>query len=201
VQRDYLDMEPEDLEFEECSEVDPETPDFRATVKRSGSVRIVEWTPWLATSGPLHTLFPARARAGTTIADLTVLCDDAGNAIEVVVDFLCEGAADHRDALCHWAAFAGYRRVWFDEEIVDVEPDPGGTAHTRCSGCAVRLVDGKDQFWRYVRQRGAFPGSCPLCGSDLEQWSPVTEPAGTRRPGTRSGGPRPRLGAISKKTC
>ena len=92
-------MEPEDLEFEECIELAPDTPEFRVTLKRSGSVRIVDWAPWLTTSGPLHTLFPARGRAGVTIADLTVLRDDAGNAIEVVVDFLCEGAADHRDAL------------------------------------------------------------------------------------------------------
>lgn len=111
-------MEPEDLEFEEWSETAPVTPDFRATVRRSGSIRIVQWTPWLTTSGPLHTLFPARGRAGVSIADLTVVRDATGNAIEVVVDFLCGGATGHRDALCAWAAYAGYQRAWLDRKSV-----------------------------------------------------------------------------------
>lgn len=168
-------MDPEDLDYEAWNEPSAETPDFRGTVKRSGHIRIVEWGPWLTTSGPLHTLFPMRGRAGLTIADLTILRDDSGNAIEVVVDFLCEGESRHREVLCDWASYAGYQRMWFNDEVVDLEPNPGGRAQTRCSGCGVRLVDGKDQFWGYVRKRGVFPTGCPLCGSDLQQWSPVTD--------------------------
>jgi hypothetical protein len=194
------DMEPEDLEFEESSELVSGTPDFRVTVKRSGTIRLVGWTPCLTTSGPLHTLFPGRGGAGVAIADLTVLRDDAGNSIEVVVDFLSGGAANHREALCRWAAYAGYQRMWFDDQIVELEPTPGGRAQTRCSGCGVRLVDGKDGFWCYVRRRGAFPAGCPLCGSDLAQWSPVAEPRGRvsprRRAWTEGDG---RRGATSRK--
>lgn len=177
-------MEPEDVDFEEDDDSDlaSNTPDFRATARRSGGLRIVQWRPWLATSGPLHTLFPARGRAGVTIADLTVLRDDEGHASEVVVDFLSGGASAHRGALCDWAAYAGYRRLWFEDDVVDLEPRPGGTAQTRCTGCGLRLVDGKDQFWQYVRRRGVFPTGCPLCGSDLAQWSPAVEPVSTIRP-------------------
>lgn len=193
-------MEREDMEFEEDDELAQDGPHFRATVRPSGTVRIVEWNPWLTTSGPTHTLFPTRARAGITIADLTVLRDDTGNAAELVMDFLCEGAAHNRETLCRWAAYAGYRRLWFDEEIVDLEPHPGGSAHTRCSGCGLRLVDGKGQFWQYVRRRGVFPTGCPLCGSDLAQWSPVKKPASRLRPTKRPAQARKRRGAVSRKS-
>ena len=192
-------MEPEDLEFEEWSDLAPATPDFRATLRRSASIRIVQWTPWLMTSGPLHTLFPARRRAGISIADLTVVRDAAGNAIEVVVDFLCEGATVHRTALCDWAAYTGYQRIWFDDNVIELEPSLGGSAQTRCSGCGARLIDGKDQFWHYVRRRGAFPTGCPLCGSDLPQWSPLTDPAAPATPPTRTTDAPGLPGAIAPK--
>ena len=189
-------MDPNDPRLDECGELAQETPDFRATVTRSGTVRIVPWTPWLTTSGPLHTLFLARARARVTIADLTVLRDDADNASEVVVDFMCEGAAEHRERLCDWAAYAGYQRMWFDDELIELEPKPGGRAQTRCSGCRARLLDGKDAFWRYVRQVGAFPTSCPLCGSDLAQWYPAEDPVASPRSGRGGAASRSRSGTV-----
>jgi hypothetical protein len=193
-------MDAEDLEFDEYDEQALQAPDFRATVKRSGAIRIIEWTPWLTTSGPLHTLFPQRGRAGTTIADFTVVRDEAGYAVELLVDFLCEGASEHREALCAWAAYAGYHRMWFDDEIVELEPNPGGSAQTRCSGCGVRLVDGKAPFWSYVRQRGVFPTSCPLCGSDLPQWSPAVERSGASLGRRRAADIATQLSSTGRKT-
>ena len=71
--------------------MDCESPDFRVTVRRDGTVRLVDWGPWLAGGGPLHTLLDARGRAGVGIADLTVIRDNEDVAIEVVVDFRCAG--------------------------------------------------------------------------------------------------------------
>ena len=67
--------------------MEQEPPDFRATVRRDGSVRLVDWGPWLAAGGPLYTLLEGRARAGVAIADLTVIRDEQQVAIEVIVDF------------------------------------------------------------------------------------------------------------------
>jgi len=160
------------------SGVDREDPDFRATVRRDGTIRLVNWAPWFAAGGPLHTLLDARGRAG--VADLTIVRDEDYVAVELIVDFRCGDSPDHRHALSEWAARVGYQRVWFDGEIVDLEPSPGGAAQTRCTGCRARLVDADPSFWEFVRHRGAFPTSCVLCGSDLPQWTP----AGQTRPGS-----------------
>jgi hypothetical protein len=165
------------------SGMDRESPDFRATVRRDGVVRLVDWGPWLADSGPLYTLIDGRARAGVAIADLTVVRDDKDVAVEVIVDFRCGGASAHRRALCGWAASVGYRRIWLAGEVVDLEPVAGGAAQTRCTGCRARLVDAGESFWAFVRERGAFPAACLLCGSDLPQWTPARQTAtGVRDP-------------------
>jgi hypothetical protein len=191
--------------------VEREPPDFRATVLRNGTVRLVDWAPWLATGGPLYTLLDARGRGGVAIADLVVVRDDAEVAAELIVDFRCRALTLHRDALCAWAARVGYRRVWFDEEVVELDPSPGGVAQTRCTGCRARLVDADASFWEFVRRRGAFPTACVLCGSDLPQWTPPPQthdsaphaddarvehrPGGTARAGRASrGAPREGLG-------
>ena len=162
-------------------------PDFRAVIRKSGVVRLVDWTPWLAASGPLYVLFDGRGRAGVAIADLTAVRNDSGAATEVIVDFRCGGSPGHRDVLCGWAASVGYRRAWFDEAVVELEPAPGGAARARCSGCGAVLADNGAAFWDFVRHRGAFPTACVLCGSDLPQWSPARPTAVPVRDQGRTG--------------
>jgi hypothetical protein len=154
-------------------------PDFRVTVRRDGTIRLAEWSPWLAAGGPLYTLLDARGRAGIAIADLTVVRGEDDLALEVIVDFRCGGERRHRDALREWAAHVGYRRVWFDGEVADLEPSPGGAAQTRCTACRARFVDAGAPLWEFVRARGAFPASCVLCGGDVPQWTPARQ---TSRP-------------------
>jgi hypothetical protein len=174
-------MDPHDETFD----LDEDTPDssdqadFRAIVQRSGAVRLVHWGPWLQSTGPAYTLMAARDRAGVAIADLRVVRDDEGIASEVIVEFHSGGGDTHRAALSDWAHSVGYTRVWFDGELVDLEPTAGGPVTTRCNGCGQRFVDGRSgRFWHHVRRLGAFPAACSLCGSDLEQWTP-TRPAET----------------------
>jgi hypothetical protein len=181
----------EDERFEVGDEaVSENAPDFRVAIRRSGVIRLVDWGPWLAAGGPLYVLFDARRRAGVAIADLTVVRNDAGVATEVIVDFRCGGSRWHRDVLCGWATSVGYRRAWFDEAVVELEPAPGGPARARCSGCGAPAADNGTAFWEFVRHRGAFPTACVLCGSDLPQWSSAQDPTGPSRDHTLTGSPR-----------
>jgi hypothetical protein len=158
----------------------PDEPDFRAIVRRSGAVRLVHWGPWLESTGPAYTLMAARDRAGVAIADLRVVRDDEGIASEVIVAFHSGGSHMHRTALSDWACAVGYTRVWFDGEVVELEPGAGGPVTTRCSGCGQRFVDGRSgYFWHHVRHSGAFPTGCSLCGSDLPQWTQMPDSGGT----------------------
>jgi hypothetical protein len=156
------------------------TYDFRMTI-RGGAARLVDWSPWLARTGPLSTLLHARGRAGVAIADLTVAREDEV-ATEVVADFVTGESPEARAVLCDWAAEVGYRRLWLPGAVVDLPPFGGGEARVRCTGCRVVLTDGDAEFWLAVRRLGRFPGVCPLCGSDLPQWTvrraaaPVGEP-------------------------
>jgi hypothetical protein len=149
-------------------------PDFRATVQRSGAVRLVYWGPWLQSTGPAYTLLAGRDRAGVGVADLRVVRDDEGLATEVIVEFHRGGTDAHRAALVRWASAAGYSRVWFDREVAELTPTVRGLVGTRCTGCGQRFVDGRSgHFWQHVRAAGVFPVACSLCGSDLPQWTPV----------------------------
>jgi hypothetical protein len=169
-----MDFDDETFEVDEAAAESPDHPDFRAIVQRSGAIRLVHWGPWLQSTGPAYTLMAARHRAGVAIADLTVVRDGEGIASEVIVEFHSGGEDMHRAALIDWARNIGYTRVWFDGELIDLDPSAGGPVTTRCTGCGQRFIDGRSgRFWHHVRHSGAFPTGCSLCGSDLQQWTPT----------------------------
>jgi hypothetical protein len=149
-------------------------PHFRATIAR-GSIRLVDWTPWLATSGPLNTLLHERGRAGVAIADLDVIRED-DEAAELVARFLAGDRPTARATLARHARDAGYRRLWLRDEVLELPAWRPGRAATRCSGCRATLTDGEPAFSAAVRTSGCFPTVCPLCGSDLPQWCQIAPP-------------------------
>jgi hypothetical protein len=171
-------------------------PDFRATI-RAGRLRLVDWGPHLARSGPLQTLLHARGRAGIAIADLTVVRGEE-TADELIAEFLAGDSPAHADTLAAWAADVGYRRVWLPREVRELEPRSGGRATTTCTGCRVRLTDADPRFWLSVRRAGRFPGMCPLCGCDLPQWSTMSDRAVPERPRDRGQARRGEAEAIRR---
>jgi hypothetical protein len=169
-----MDFDDETFDLDEDTHDGSDQPDFRATVQRSGVIRLVHWGPWLQSTGPAYTLMAAHDRAGIAIADLRVVRDDEETAREVIVQFHSGGNDIHRAALIDWARAVGYTRVWFDGEFLELEPAAGGLVTTRCTGCSQQFVDGRSlRFWHHVRCSGAFPVVCSMCGSDLPQWRPM----------------------------
>ena len=111
----------------EESDDEPElTPTWRATIRR-GRLMLTGWAPWLITGGPLGTLLPARARAGVTIADLTVHgADNDELSVRYLVRAEPDGAG--QEVLLDWAPEVGYSRVWLPDCImVELDPDPRAT--------------------------------------------------------------------------
>lgn len=154
------------------------TPDFRVAL-RDRELFLIPWRPGLiGPSGPSNQLLPHSAAA---LADLTVI-REAGERNELIVTPLTAGAtARMRKALGLWAAMLDYRRIWFDDGVLELRDCPSefaATVQTRCAVCRADWRDGAPEFWLSVRTAGAFPLWCPVCGSALPQWSPTTEAPG-----------------------
>lgn len=159
------------------------TPTWRATIRR-GRLMLTSWAPWLITGGPLATLLPARARAGVTIADLTIHGADND---EVSVRYLvrAEPEEEAQEVLLDWAQQVGHKRVWLPDCImVELEPDPEQIARVgvRCDVCRAHWSDESPEFWLGVRGARVFPKWCPVCGCEMAQWT--SRPAHPRKPTT-----------------
>lgn len=172
------------------------TPTWRATI-RGGRLMLSGWAPWLITGGPLGNLLPARARAGVTIADLTVHGADND---EISVRYLVRAEPEDQaqEILLDWAQRVGHKRVWLpDCSVVELEPNPERITRVsvRCDVCRARWSDGTPEFWLGVREAKAFPKWCPVCGCELAQWT--SRPDHDRRP--RSSGKAARWAASDSR--
>ena len=83
--------------------------------------------------------------------------------------------------LVEFAARLGYRRVWFGNEVVAMEPALlGGTWRSTCRNCGLTWTDSTDGFWLHTRGMGYFPPVCALCSH------PIAQPVGEGEPARRS---------------
>lgn len=163
----------DDFDFDDIlgGEDEPESPTYRATI-RKGRLMVTGWAPWMARGGPLGSLLRARERAEVVIADLTIHGEDDK---ELSVRFHAAGGKrdEAERVLLEWASRVGYRRVWFPDRMIEIEPSPEqiGRASVRCPTCRAQWTDSSPDFWLSVRKQGAFPMWCALCGCELPQWS------------------------------
>jgi hypothetical protein len=148
-------------------------PHCRATV-RDGQVTLNPWFPQLIRTGPR---LSALDTVDAAVADLDVLPGD-----ELVVRPVprVPWPDEAGEAIVAWAALVGFRRVWLPGDVVDVTPATDlGRAAVDCPTCGAHWEDEDLDFWEVVRDAGAFPGRCRVCGGSLPEW--VSEPVGAER--------------------
>jgi hypothetical protein len=140
-----------------------------------GRLTLNDWWPGLVGGGPWRQQFRERRDAGVAIADLRRERDSRGEG-ELAVEFLSGGDRDGAEAVLEeWARWTGYRRIWFEDRMVDLgeqAPAPQ-TASAICPTCGASWDDSIPEFWASVRDNGCFPRTCPLCGGELPQWEVV----------------------------
>ncbi len=94
---------------------------------------------------------------------------------EIEVRFMVNDVPPARRVIKRWAATAGYRRVWFRDEVADLEtPDHlDGEFVTACPSCRLEIRDSGSNLMGFVRKAGHFPMNCFVCGTFVPQWEPV----------------------------
>lgn len=154
----------------DCTTTDP--PFFRASITPH-SLTLNRWRPGLITGGPSTGSLRTLRRRRVVLADLTKLDDG-----ELLVSFVPSdsGRPWARERVLEWATTVGYRRVWLDDRVIDLDGlAQSGPAAVRCPTCGMCWEDQGPDFWETVRDNGWFPGPCLACGGSLPEWAP--EPA------------------------
>jgi hypothetical protein len=141
----------------------------------------------------------AATRPGVSIADLTFGEEDedeeGGEADESVeegvveVRFIVNDVPAARRVIRRWAATTGHQRVWFKDEVLELEPPDGldGEFGSTCPSCGFTVTDSGQELMKFVRSVGYFPIRCFICGCFIPQWEPVEVEAADRHvdPGRR----------------
>ncbi len=158
---------------------------LRATT-RSDSLTIVPAQLPDVHGGPGGCLARAALPENVSIADLNVgLAGDPEDEEErdsdepeagvVEVDFFANDVPAARRVIKRWAAATGYSRVWFSDEVAELEPPPrpDGEYATTCPSCGLKISDSGPKLMGFVREAGHFPMTCFVCGTFVPQWEPV----------------------------
>jgi hypothetical protein len=175
---------------------------MRAVI-RAGSVTLVPAEFATVRGGPGACLARAALAPSVSIADLEFGEEDEDDELaeaeleddvpgepdeaedrDLEVRFLANDGPNARRALRRWAARAGHDRVWFRDQVVDLEPpaELDGEFATTCPTCALEISDSGPQLTKFVHEVGHFPLNCFVCGTFVPQWEPVkAEPGGVAR--------------------
>ena len=172
---------------------------MRAVI-RAGSVTLVPAEFATVRGGPGACLARAALDPDVSIADLEFgdeddeleaelededapVDHDEAEDRDLEVRFLANDVPAARRTLRHWAARAGHGRVWFRDQVVDLEPpaELDGEFATTCPTCALEISDSGPELTKFVHEVGHFPLNCFVCGTFVPQWEPVSAPAREER--------------------
>ena len=161
---------------------------LRATTRSDSLIIVPAQLPDIH-GGPSGCLARAALPTNVSIADLNVgVADDPDSEEEeeerdeddpeagvVEVDFFANDVPAARRVIKRWAAATGYNRVWFRDEVAELEPpeQPDGEYGTTCPSCGLRISDSGPNLMGFVREAGHFPMTCFVCGTFVPQWEPV----------------------------
>jgi hypothetical protein len=164
---------------------------LRATTRRD-SLTLVPNKLASVHGGPMACMARAATRPGVSIADLSFSDEESEDESETVEDgvvevrFIVNDAPAARRVIKRWAATAGHRRIWFRDEVADLEPPDGLDQEfgTTCPTCGFEITDSGPELMKFVHRAGYFPMHCFICGSFVPQWEPVRVEAVDRRAGS-----------------
>ena len=173
---------------------------MRAVI-RAGSVTLVPAEFATVRGGPGACLARAALDPSVSIADLEfgeededeedaeaeledgLVEEDEQEDRDLEVRFLANDGPNARRALRRWAARAGHDRVWFRDQVVDLEPpaELDGEFATTCPTCDLEISDSGPELTKFVHEVGHFPLNCFVCGTFVPQWEPVRTPTREER--------------------
>ena len=149
--------------------MDPDDCFLRATIA-GGALTLNLPLPGTITGGPAS--MTLERLDGVVLVDLRHAGEDDDELVVTVPPNAPRVGRAARRVLRDWAALVGYRRLWFDDAVFELEPRaPVGTATVRCPTCTSVWADGSEQFWEIVRANRHVPAYCPACGGSLPEWA------------------------------
>ena len=153
---------------------------FRAT-NTGQTLVLTELRPQIIAPTALREVIKRSLPAGVALADIEIDTRDGSDQTEPTIQFIAGDSPEARDRLTQWAAHVGHKRLWFEDQVVDVErlDNVLGEFETTCLGCGWYRKNSGYSFMWHAQDEGVFPINCNVCGAALPQWTPCESAAGS----------------------
>ena len=153
---------------------------FRATITGQTLV-LTELRPQMIAPATLREVIKRSLPAGVALADIEIDTRDGSDQTEPTIQFIAGDSPEARERLTQWASHVGHKRLWFEDQVVDVERLDNVLAEfeTTCLGCGWYRKNSGYSFMWHAQDEGVFPINCNVCGAALPQWTPCESAAGS----------------------
>ena len=158
---------------------------FRATITGQTLV-LTELRPQMIAQTALREVIKRSLPAGVALADIEIDTRDGSDQTEPTIQFIAGDSPEARERLTQWASHVGHKRLWFEDQVVDVErlDNVLGEFETTCLGCGWYRKNSGYSFMWHAQDEGVFPINCNVCGAALPQWTPCESAAGSADSGS-----------------